>query len=158
MHFTTAAPIALSARLPKTSAQAIDCARKHTPPSDVAACADELTVRGSELCTVINGSTTTFCQTGDAEIVGVELDRQQGLGLHLHGKFELRCLREVHDKRALRLTNFCDGSVDIAIAVGRILGRCTTNIGGFDTDRVAGVTQANNNPDIYGGSTRLRHG
>ena len=72
MHFSsTTALLALTvAALPAVVTAEAICQGYLTGPSDIAACADELTHRGNEACTV-TGSTTTFCQIGTARIVGV---------------------------------------------------------------------------------------
>lgn len=68
---TTATLLALTAAiLPAAVTAEIICQGYLTDPSDIAACADELTLRSNEACTV-TGSTTTFCQIGTARIVGV---------------------------------------------------------------------------------------
>lgn len=69
MHFpTTTALLALAAA---SIATAAICQGSLTDPSDIAACADQLTARGNEACTVKRGSDALFCQIGSARVVGV---------------------------------------------------------------------------------------
>lgn len=79
MHFTDTIIIALAACLPVATAQDGACTGYQTNPYDVAACANELTARGSETCSVVGGFTKVFCQIGDAQIVGVGLTNPSGI-------------------------------------------------------------------------------
>jgi hypothetical protein len=77
MHFpTTTALITLLAAV--ATADEPGCTGYQTNPYDIAACANELTARGDELCKVTGGFTTTFCQIGSARIVGVGLGNPAG--------------------------------------------------------------------------------
>lgn len=71
--------LAFAACLPATTAQDVVCQGANADPSDIAACANELTARGSELCTVVGGFTETFCQIGTARIVGVGRSSPSGI-------------------------------------------------------------------------------
>jgi hypothetical protein len=68
MQFLTTALLALSAALP--SATAAVCSGYQADPSDIAACATELTNRGNEECKTYGGVATTWCQIGGARVVG----------------------------------------------------------------------------------------
>lgn len=77
MHFLTTAALAFATTaLP--SALAASCTGYQTTPSNIAACADQLTARGNEPCKVTGGFTTTFCEIGDARIVGVGVGSPSG--------------------------------------------------------------------------------
>jgi hypothetical protein len=82
MHFSTSPTTALLALLALLAATAtadqVSCSGYQTNPSDIAACADQLTLRGAEICKVTGGFTTTFCQIGEARIVGVGLGNPSG--------------------------------------------------------------------------------
>jgi len=78
MYLLTTALLALAATLPASVTAAV-CTGYQTNPSDIAACADQLTARGTELCKVTRGFTTTFCQIGSAEIVGVGVGTPNGV-------------------------------------------------------------------------------
>ena len=71
--------LALTAAAALPSALAASCTGYLTTPSNIAACADQLTARGSELCKVTSGFTTTFCEIGDAMIVGVGVGSPSGV-------------------------------------------------------------------------------
>jgi len=80
MHFpTTTAFLALTAAATLPSTLAASCTGYQTTPSNIAACADQLAARGSELCKVTSGFTTTFCEIGDAMIVGVGVGSPSGV-------------------------------------------------------------------------------
>lgn len=80
MHFpTTTALLALVAAAALPYTLAASCTGYLTTPSNIAACADQLTARGSELCKVTSGFTTTFCEIGDAMIVGVGVGSPSGV-------------------------------------------------------------------------------
>lgn len=75
MHTTTTLLSLLSsALLLPASVTAVSCTGYQTTPSNIAACADQLTARGNEICKVTSGFTTTFCEIGDAMIVGVGVE------------------------------------------------------------------------------------
>jgi hypothetical protein len=80
MHYpsikATTALLALS--LAASTAYAVSCTGHQTNPNDLAACANELTARRTNLCTVTRGFTTTFCQIGDARVVGVGVGTPNG--------------------------------------------------------------------------------
>ncbi|KAM0701037.1 hypothetical protein Q7P35_011398 [Cladosporium inversicolor] len=119
---STTALLALTAALSASvSAEAV-CQGYLTDPSDITACADELTLRGNEACTV-TGSSTIFCEIGTARIVGV------ATGTPIRAETSSSC-------------------IDIAVAVGHILDQCTKEVGGIGW-RAVGVEQTNGNPDIY---------
>ena len=80
MHFpTTTTVIAFLTAAALPSALAASCTGYQTTPFNIAACADQLTARGSELCKVTSGFTTTFCEIGDAMIVGVGVGSPSGV-------------------------------------------------------------------------------
>jgi hypothetical protein len=70
MQFLAKTAILALAAAASVTAEAI-CQGSLTDPSDIAACADQLTARGNEACTVKRGSDALFCQIGSARIVGV---------------------------------------------------------------------------------------
>lgn len=74
MRLTDTILLALAASLHTATAQNaqdVVCQGANAEPSDIAACANELTARGSEMCSVVGGFTKTFCQIGTARIVGL---------------------------------------------------------------------------------------
>jgi hypothetical protein len=73
---TTTALLALS--LAVSTAHAVSCTGHQTNPYDLAACANGLTARGTDPCTVACGFTTTLCQIGDARVVGVGVGTPNG--------------------------------------------------------------------------------
>ena len=77
MHFPATAFIAFAATI-LPSALGASCTGYQTTPSNIAACADQLTARGNEPCKVTGGFTTTFCEIGDARIVGVGVGSPSG--------------------------------------------------------------------------------
>lgn len=80
MHTTTPLLSLLSsALLLPTSVHAVSCTGYQTTPSNIAACADALTARGNEICKVTSGFTTTFCEIGDAMVVGVGVESPSGV-------------------------------------------------------------------------------
>ena len=74
MPSLSTALLALAAAALPTAVHAVSCTGYQTTPSNIAACADQLTARGNELCKVKSGFTTTFCEIGDAMIVGVGVE------------------------------------------------------------------------------------
>jgi hypothetical protein len=64
--------------LAASTTYAVSCTGRQTNPYDLAACANELTARGIDLCTVTRGFTTTFCQIGAARVVGVGVGTPNG--------------------------------------------------------------------------------
>lgn len=79
MHFPTTTTLIAVLAAAATPCLAASCTGYQTTPSNIAACADQLTARGSELCKVTSGFTTTFCEIGDAMIVGVGVGTPSGV-------------------------------------------------------------------------------
>ena len=74
MHFTTTALLATAAFLllpAATLASDVACTGYQADPSDIAQCADLLTSLGSQACETYGGITTSFCERGGAQVVGV---------------------------------------------------------------------------------------
>ena len=83
MHFPTN-PTALltllaAAAFPSVATAEAICQGYLTDPSDIAACADQLTARAGESCSVKRGTDTVFCQIGTARIVGVGVGSPNGV-------------------------------------------------------------------------------
>jgi hypothetical protein len=76
---STTAILALMAALPAAVTAEAICQGYLTDPSDIAACADQLTARAGESCSVKRGTDTVFCQIGTARIVGVGVGSPNGV-------------------------------------------------------------------------------
>jgi hypothetical protein len=61
--------------LPATLANPVSCTGYQASPSDIAQCADFLTSLGSQACETYGGTSTVFCERGDAQIVVVGTGR-----------------------------------------------------------------------------------
>jgi hypothetical protein len=137
---TTTALFALLAGA--ATADQVSCSGYQTNPSDAAACADQLTLRGAEICKVTGGFTTTFCQIGEARIVGVGLGNPSGTEESVAWYVK----SFVNDCYVVRLlTDTC--SLDIAVAVGQILDACTHEVVPYGM-KASGEKLANGNPNI----------
>lgn len=80
MHFPSPvlALFAAAIALPTALAQSASCDGAYAQASDLAFCANELTQRGNDACSVVGGFTTVFCEKGDAQIVGVGVETPSG--------------------------------------------------------------------------------
>jgi hypothetical protein len=73
MLFTNTALLLATAAflLPATLAGDVACTGYLADPSDITYCANYLTSLGSQACETYGGITTSFCEHGGAQVVGV---------------------------------------------------------------------------------------